>query len=538
MDRFTAETECDPHFWYDLQNMDCDEGGKTQKRRGSYTTGLTLSGAINMIYDHQSQQSFGTPGDNQRTLIVSGAVLNIVKGFNTAGQTIEATFSTTNARHYAITDDVGAAYIGNESGGPIKLLTLIGSTWSFQDANLAAPTGSFSITAGGSVSFTVSGTFQAQYSYVDIWGNESPLSVESNEVVISNTSVDVTFTQSSDPTVNYLKFYLLGPGMTDFQFSGTASITSGTYSHSMTMAELMAGDLAPDYLVPFPQGKYVTLYEDMLLVGGDLVVPDTVWCSNRQFHRQWSDNFARCVSGDGQPIRGFGDGFDRKSVLKADSIFLCEGYDSETFRTHAYSKQYGAVGQCAISQADNLLAFFYDDGLYVDNGQKPDEVSRKILNYLRTLDWRNIVPIGGEPSKLVLATYKYFRQLMVSTKIGSTISGENDVMLVWNYLMNTWTRYTGNAPSCIAPVQNADDYEYLFGGDANGHTWIFSPPNSAFRNDDKVGSSTQSTTISCIAETPWMNLAKLKGMDDWETNTHHPEICGDIRFRRTCGRAR
>jgi hypothetical protein len=65
-------------------------------------------------------------------------------------------------------------------------------------------------------------------------------------------------------------------------------------------------------------------------------------------------------------------------------------------------------------------------------------------------------------------------------------------------------------------VQNVDDYEYLFGASHDGSNWMYSPPNYSGHNDDSLSSSTGSTTISCYAETPWINLPKLIKAQDWE----------------------
>ncbi len=522
MDRYTPETEADPHFWFDLQNMDCDEAGVTSKRRGAQGVLATFSGTIRMIYDHQSQQGFGTLSttDNQRTLIVSGSVLSVVKDFATTNQTVSKTFAATSAVHYAVSDDVGVAYITNELSGIPKMLCYVKNNWVYQDATLAAPSGTFTITAGAAVSFSISGSFSGECSYVDHWGNESPLSGESNEIAITDTSINMPVIVSSDPTVDYLKFYVLGPGMSEYQFSGTFANTAGTYSHSMGMAELMAGDFPPENLVSYPKGKYITIYEDMILLAGDPEIPDAVFCGNRQFHRMWSaltdtadiPHFARAVTGDGRPIRGFADSFDRKLVVKADSLHLCQGDHQDTFNLRIYNHNYGAVGQTAITYADSRACWFSDDGVYVDNGQSAQEASRPILNYLRTLDYRNIIAV---PPKLVADTYKYYRQAFFAVREFQEATGENNRLLVWNYLRNTWTKYAGNVPCALGAIQNQDNYEYLFGGNNQGGVWLFSPPNTFNVNDDNF-TGTSSQTISCYAETPWMNMAKLQKMPDWE----------------------
>lgn len=264
-------------------------------------------------------------------MIVAGDVLYVVRAFDTSNASVEATFSVTGTYHYAVNDDVGACYVSNEFGGVPKLLAYVDGAYIYQDATLAPPAVGPDIAAGASDGLT--GTFSALYTYVDLWGNESARSPVSTELSLSGTLLSVSVTWSTDPTIDYIAVYVLGPMMSEYQLSGTFSNTTGTYSHTITMDQLMAGAFAPENIQPVPDGRYVTIHEDMLLIAGDPDVPDTVWCSNRKFHRQFSDDVGRATTGDGQPVVGFGKTYDRTVVVKSNSVHMVEGMSETEFRT-------------------------------------------------------------------------------------------------------------------------------------------------------------------------------------------------------------
>lgn len=514
LDRYSPETDTDPHYWYDVENMEFDQGGVTAKRRGTVTV-ATFTGTVDMIYDYQNQLGFTATTDRVRTVVVAGGTLHVVDDIG-GTPVVDATFTATSALHYGVTDDVGVAYISNENGGIPKMLCYVNSTWIYQDATLAGPVSASTITATTGAS--LSGDFQAVYAYVDVWGNESPLSPDSAIVTLSDQALDVSVVASADPTIDYMKIYVLGPGMSEYQLSGTFSNTTSTYNHTIDMATLMAGDEPPTGLQACPSGKYVGMYEDMLLVGGDPDVPDTVWCSNKQFHRQWSNNIVRVVTGDGQPIVGFAKSFGRGIVVKSDSHHVLEGTHHTDFRVRDYIYRYGAVGQTAIALANDQEAWFSEDGLYLDAGGSPQEVSKPIREYLKTLDFRNIIMYQGVP-RLTVENFKYYRQIFVTCREDIQAGPEeNDTLLVWSYDRNTWTRWKYNAPRIMANLQNVDDYEYIFGGDASGRIFQYMPLN-AQANDDVIAAT---TSITCYAETPWMHLPRIAGLPDWELSRTIP----------------
>ncbi len=511
LNSYDAETDVDPHYLTALQNVEFDEGGVIAKRRGASKVNITFSGSINMIYDYQTQQGIGsTATDKIRTIIVDGAVLSVVKNFNDAGQTIEATFSATNALHYATTANNGACYISNENGAaPPKLLTFTSGAWQYISAELNAPAGSVNATGGTG---GLSGTHSAKYTYEDIFGNESNPSLESTSVSLSTQSLDVGVTVSADPTVSLINLYVRGPAQSFFQFSRTAGNTTATISHTIGAAQLSSGDVVEEDHYPAPKGKYVTIYNDMLLISGDPTLPDVIWISKAGRHREFSTtkDFARVVSGDGQPVRGFGRSYNNSVIGKADSLYIGDGADETTYGTKPSNQDYGVLGQPSMVFYNNRLAFFSDDGIYIHDGLGIAEISQIIRNTLRTLNPANL---ATDPPKQFAATYKYYKQILWSVR-EATGAGENDTLLVWSYERNTWTRWKGNAARYLAPVQNRDDYEFLYGGDSAGRIFQYTPPNGGSPNRDTSTGTTSS--ISAYAETPWINFAKVSGATEWE----------------------
>jgi hypothetical protein len=515
LDAFSPPDLMDAHHLADCANVDFDEAGTIEKRRGASRVALSLSGRIHLIYDLQGQQGFiyGAT-DRLRTLIVAGATLYVVKDFNRFN-TIEATFAVPDAKHYAATTNNGVCFVSNETGGVPKLLTPVAGTWRYVDASLLAPTVAPTGSIGGVGGLT--GEYRYRYTYEDYWGNESNPSDPSAPVMLGEEGAEgkyanVTVTASPDVTVQFINLYVLPPGQSIYQYVSTHPNTTATIAHWESDAQVLGGAALEYDHESCPPAKYVTIYNDMLCVAGDSGLPDMVYVSNNQYHRQFATatDFARAVSGDGQPIRGFASSFQALIVGKSDSLFIGEGEDNQTFQLRPHDQSYGVLGMPSMTFIHRTLAYFSDDGIYVDDTINPTELSVLIRNKMRTLNPANL---AADPPRQVAANYKYYKQTFWSVRRAAG-AGANDTMLVWNYERKAWTLWTGNAAEALGAVQDFSDYEMMYGGDNAGNVFLYNPPNGGSPNSDSITGSP--VAISAFAETPWLHLPRLKGLDDWE----------------------
>jgi hypothetical protein len=383
------------------------------------------------------------------------------------------------------------------------------------DAPTVAPSVSFGATGSGLV-----GVYRFRYTYQDYWGNESnpsdfspPLDVQADQFPL------VGVTASPDPSVQFINIYCLPPQGAIYQYAQQVANTTGNYIHAIPDATVM-GSAALEYdhyVCPF--AKYVTIFNDMLCIAGEEGLADTVYVSNARYHRQFavSTDWARAVTGDGQPIKGFSGAFNQLIVGKADSIFVGDGTDNTTFNLRPHNQNYGVLGQPSMTFINQRLSFFSDDGIYEDDSIVPSELSIPIRNQLRQLNPGNLANV---PPKQYAGNYKYYKQVFWCVRRATGV-GPNDRVLVWNYERKAWTIWSGNAAVCLGPVQDPSDYEFMYGGDASGNVFLYNPPNGGVPNDDNISGS--NVAISAFAETPWLNLARLKGVDDWERSRIIPK---------------
>lgn len=498
-----------PNEIEDCRNVDFDEEGMIVKRRGC-THIDTFSGTINLIQNFQAVVGFTSADDNQRVLIVAGSTLHVIQYF--ADRNIRsATFSATCTPHYACSTNNGIAYVSNEDGGVPKMLCYVDGNWIYQSAELNAPAAAPAVGATGSGSF--SGNYQAIYTYIDKFGNESNPSPNSDVVALSSQGLAVGVTGSADPTVNQIGIYVLTPVGTLFKFVGTTSNTSSTFSTSVSDTVVESGDEAVYTSYPCPSGRFICIYNDMLIVAGNSVVPDQVYCSNWSFHRQFSTatDYDRVTSNDGQPVRGFGYLYSDLIVGKADSLHIASGADNTVFHTKPYNPDYGVLGQNSILGFQKKMAFYSDDGIYVDAGMIPIEISRKIRTTLRI---SNPTWLFRRPPRQVSCHYKYYKKLYFAVRLNIATDGNMDSLLVYNYEMDSWTIHNGFEITSLGNAQVSDDYDFMYGGDSQGNIFYFNPPNSINSNDDTIGGVTSS--ISAYAETAWINLPKVRGVENWE----------------------
>ncbi|HCV42630.1 MAG TPA: hypothetical protein DGH68_04030 [Bacteroidetes bacterium] len=497
----------DPQYVENCQNVDFDDEGVISKRRGCRRV-LNRGARINCLYDFQKSAGFGD-GTNSKVLVFSGVTLALIHQFDEYN-TLTATFSVSNVGHYCCASNNGACYVSNDNGGVPKMLCKVGSSWVYQSSALVEPGNVPALATGGTGS--LSGSYQAQYTYIDMLGNESNPSPESMVKDLAGQNLNVGIVASSDPSVSAIGIYVLTPNVETYRYVGTSSNTTTTYSVSVTDATIESGDELVETSYQTPSGRYVCIFNDMLLVAGGDEQPDQVYVSNWMFHRQFSlgTDYDRVTSNDGQPVRGFGYLYSDLIVAKADSLHQASGADNTVFHTRSYNQDYGALGQYSITGFQKRLVFYSDDGIYVDSGSNPEELSRVIRTTMRNL---NPVALFRRPSKQVSAHYKYYKKLLFAVRMNQATEGENDSILVYNYELNTWTIYKGIEATALATIEVSDDYEFLYGGDSLGNVYQFTPPNSGWNSDNITGST---ASISAFAETPWINLPKVKGVDGWE----------------------
>lgn len=501
-------TDKAPNDIEDCRNVDFDEEGMISKRRGC-THVVTFSGTINLIHNFQASVGFTDATDNQRTLFVAGSTLHVIQYF--AEHNIRsATFSATATPHFACSTNNGVAFISNFDGGIPKMLCYVNGAWVYQSAALTAPT--TTPTLGSTSSGSLSGTYGAVYTYGDYYGNESNPSAAAT-VVLSDAQIAVKVTGSTDSTIKEINVYLMGPSDTGYHFVSTYSNTTGTYSSvGMTDTIISSGDDLVETNYPCPSGRYVCIYNDMLIVAGNLAIPDQIYCSNWAFHRQFNidEDFDRVTSNDGQPVRGFGYLYSDLIVGKADSLHIVSGADNTVFHAKQYNPDYGVIGQNSILSFQKKLAFFSDEGIYVDSGMIPVEISRKIRHLIRT---QNPTWMFRQPTRQASGHYKYYKKLYFSIRLNQATDGPMDSLLIYNYDLDSWTIHDGFNITALGMSQLSDDYDFMYGGDENGNVFYFNPPN-ADANNDTIGGTT--SAINAYAETAWMNLAKVKGVDSWD----------------------
>jgi hypothetical protein len=387
----------------------------------------------------------------------------------------------------------------------------IGLNWIYQSAAFPGPPSAMAVAAGATGS--LSGSYSAVVTDIDRWGNESNGSPDSAEVALSGQQLLVTVTSCTDPSVTLRGIYVLSPKFNTYRFVGTHSNTNvtSTYTVSLTDTEIGSGDELVTTNDPMPAAKYLKYFNDMLIVAGDRSSPDKVIPSNPMFHRQFDPNaFSRVVTGDGQPIKGFGEYFGNVIVGKSDSYYIGSGDESGNFRTKLYNPEKGMIGQPSIISFLKRLCFFADDGIYSDAGNLPVEMSKIIRHKIQALNNSNLTVT---PPKQVSAHSKYYKRLMFSVREASG-QGENDAILVYNYESETWTIYRGVEAVAFGLIRNNQDRQYLWGGDSKGKVYRFKHPADNLPNIDSHQG--YDNAIDAYFVTPWIHLPRARGIANWD----------------------
>lgn len=491
---------CPPQFVTDCRNVDFIEG--TIRKRKGFVAQINYGAKIHHLGDFQSVAGFGgtAPEDRKRTIVVAGGNLLVVKWlfFDVSG-----TFSTTATPHYQCSSNNGACYLSNETDNIPKLLCYVdGVGWVFRDATLSAPTGAPSVAAGATGSLT--GTYSALYTYIDIFGNESNPSEESGSIQITGGGIDVGVTGSADPTVNQVGVYVLSDASDEYKFVGTHSNTTGTYSFTGSDAMILGGDNVEYNHYPCPKGRFVTIFSDMFVVAGGDEKPDQINVSNWLFHRQFDlgEDFDRVTSEDAQPIVGLVPLYGELVVAKADSQFIASGADNSVFRSRPYNLDYGVVHGKAMAPFLKKIVYISDSGIYIDGGGIPHELTRLVKQAYQRQNWRNL--FLKESPRVHIGHDKNYKRMLFAQRRGELEdTGECDSMMVYDYIEDWWTIYDcvyeDFSVTCTAQIEDPYDLEFLYGGMADGTVFIFSPVYGGTNYDYFLDANPPTPSIP----TPW-----------------------------------
>ena len=233
-----------------------------------------------------------------------------------------------------------------------------------------------------------------------------------------------------------------------------------------TAAQAITGAISEiDMVNYFPQ--YLEIYQNRLFLAGFSSSPSTVWFSDIGEPEGYQPNWNFEVrTNDADVVTCIKAYLTRLYIFKNNSFHILFG-DGGTidntninFSLQEVSTIYGCLNnRCAVIFQDQL-AFLDRKGVVIYNGATPSMLSDKIQPIFDTMNYAVAV------NTACMVHDKLRNQILIAIPLDA--STQNNVTLVYDYLVNAWTKQDGYNPTVFAIVQGRNNTKNAFYGTSNG----------------------------------------------------------------------
>lgn len=216
--------------------------------------------------------------------------------------------------------------------------------------------------------------------------------------------------------------------------------------------------------------KFITQWNNYLflanVVVGNTSLQTRIYFSGVRDDTTWSAiNWIEISMQDGQPITGMYPLADRLVIFKERSIYNLF-FTGDATLPFVYlvsnSPTVGCVAPYSIQEVENGLVFLSYDGFYYYDSNNSYKMSLQIQN---TINGINLTRIGQARSLKQRQKNRYMCILP------SASSNTNDTVIVWDWVLNAFTKYAGINASVMKTVYVGGFQEQLYFSDYGGFTY-------------------------------------------------------------------
>lgn len=225
--------------------------------------------------------------------------------------------------------------------------------------------------------------------------------------------------------------------------------------------------------------RYLEIYQNRLFMAGFSSTPSTVWFSDtgepEGVEADW--NF-EVRTNDADYVTAMKAYSTRLYIFKTKSFFILTGDNPDNFFLQQVSGLYGCINQkCAVVYND-LMLFLDRKGVILYNGANIQFLSDKVQPIFDRMNYSAALTEA-------CATHDLRRnQILFGIPVdGSSV---NNLTVVYDYVAQAWTTYTGFSPSYFAQVQGRNSTVNTFYGNYSGMVnWM----GASFITDNGVGAT-------------------------------------------------
>lgn len=217
------------------------------------------------------------------------------------------------------------------------------------------------------------------------------------------------------------------------------------------------------------KAKCIVQFNNYLFLGNVVVNSVTTksrfyWCEIKDAETWLATSFIEVSKDDGQQIMNMSVMGDRLVIFKERSIYnvFFTGDNTIPFTVQKSNSNVGCVAPFSVQEVENGLVFLSYDGFYYYDGNNAYKISQQIQT---TIAGYNLTRLNQARSMRQKNKNRYFCALPSS---GQT---NNDVVIVWDWLLNAFSIYTGIAGSSMTSIYVSGIEERIYFGDYAGFVY-------------------------------------------------------------------
>lgn len=226
--------------------------------------------------------------------------------------------------------------------------------------------------------------------------------------------------------------------------------------------------------------RYLEIYKDRLFCCGFSAALSTVYFSDITEPEGFApDANFEVRTNDGDYLTAMKSYSTRLCFFKKSSFHVLNGDGPENFFLQEISLQYGALNNNCVSVYDDILLFLDRKGLMEFNGANVTCISSKVQPYFDRMNYNVAL------NTACMEHDKLRNQIIIAIPIDSATN--NNIMIVYDYMVNAWTTYSGVIPTYLKRIQGRNNLKNVFYGTSSGLVNWF---GSSFLSDNGVGFTT------------------------------------------------
>lgn len=235
--------------------------------------------------------------------------------------------------------------------------------------------------------------------------------------------------------------------------------------------------------------KYIEVDQNIMFMAGFSSAPSTLWYSEvGEPETILPESSFEVRTNDGDRVYAIRTFNNQLIVMKENSFHKLIGSSVDNFQLVEISTEYGCISNRAILQVKQSLYWLDKKGILEFNGASFDIISTPVEGIFKRMN------ISAAKDMAVAIHHKYRNQIWFGIPIdGST---QNNITVVYDYLVQGWTFFDGFNPSSFGFIKGPLNNQTVWRGSYSGHVSYFG--ESFFSDGGKA--------ISCVALTRFENV--------------------------------